>query len=280
MSCVHGSFLAVDQPAEPEVDDRHEVLHRAEQRERHSRGGVGEQDQRNRRRQAGQRHEHELRRVGRRGDAARLAGAHRHHDHGRDDEGERLGGEALYAGERHASLAQTVEAPRDGDDDRGDRWTSVGDGEDHDRHDGQARGDPLETRHPLAEHQDAECHRAERRHEVAERRLQHVVVHDGVEVGAPVAGEQQRGDDGAPEQAPVAEDRAHRAPAMRDREHERHHHRRTGDAPADQFEGVELVEVLPEDDQQTPDEVGGQPDPDAHGRLVGVTAGFGHGRTR
>jgi hypothetical protein len=70
----------------------------------------------------------------------------------------------------------------------------------------------------------------------------------------------------------VAEDRAEVLPAMADREDERHDRRRADHPPADQLDGVELLEVTPIERQRSPDQVGRDAGDDATLLLRGLTA--------
>ena len=62
-------------------------------------------------------------------------------------------------------------------------------------------------------------------------------------------------------------------PATCHRQHGDHQHGRADHAPADQFDGVECVEVAPVERQCAPDQVGGDPSNDTALLLVGVHQG-------
>ncbi|MEJ7722113.1 MAG: hypothetical protein WKF58_17575 [Ilumatobacteraceae bacterium] len=119
-----------------------------------------------------------------------------------------------------------------------------------------AEREPLHRRRSLAQHRDAEHHRAEGRHEVAEGGLEHPVVGDGPDVARPVDGEQDPGDDDAPPRRPVGEPSPEPAePALVGNDGEHHEHR-AHEPPADELERAERGELFPVEGDEAPQDVG------------------------
>ena len=96
--------------------------------------------------------------------------------------------------QRDAPLEQAVDAPRHRHHEGGDRRLAVRDGQLDDGRRGEHEGHLLCGARPFLENGDPEHHRADRRHEVAEGRLDHPVVDDRVDVRRPVRREQRCGD--------------------------------------------------------------------------------------
>ena len=100
-----------------------------------------------------------------------------------------------------------------------------------------------------------------RAHEVAERRLEDVVVHDGPDVAGPVGGEQDGGDGHEPQDRAVAsKDLEPRHRLVSERNTARSTNELTMRAPMSW--NAQAVQRLPVDGQEPPDEVRRQPERD------------------
>ncbi len=194
---------------------------------------------------------------------------HRQDEHGgRDGEQERLAGERLHRRERDLSLEQAVRAPGGGEHEGDDRRPPVGDRQHHDGQRGERDRQLLQPRGVLVEHGDAEDHRDERGHEVAERGLDDPVVGDRPHVGRPVRCQQHRGDGQSTDEASVAQGGEQHGPAPALRDDRREDDGGAEDPPADQLDRIEVAEPLPVDREEAPEDVGGDRRPHAGPGLV------------